>query len=150
MAGFFRRRAIKAKNTLSDWMSIGIIVGVFDLLKDIVTTVFFPGKRKKVEPETYEQVVRRMKLTEADLADRKKMFLTQTILYFVIGLAVLGYTVWLLLQGYYGGMFLALLVAALSFSYAFRSHFWLFQMKQKRLGCTFKEYWDSLLKSGVQ
>lgn len=145
MAGFFRRRAVKAKNTLSDWMGLGMIIGVFDLVQNIFVTIFFPWKKEKGQPETFEEAVERMNLTELDLEDRKKMFRTQVYLYLGVGLAVLAYTVWLAFSGYYVETFLAFLVAVMSMAYAFRSHFWLFQMKQRRLGCTFKEYLDSSL-----
>ncbi len=47
MAGFFKRRLIKSKNTLSDWLGIGIAVGVFNLMKDIFVSVFFRSKQEK-------------------------------------------------------------------------------------------------------
>lgn len=143
MAGFFKRRAVKAKNTLSDWMGIGMLVGVFGLVQSIVTNIFFPWKKEKGAAETFDEAVARMNLTEADLEERKKMFLMQVFIYLGAGFAVLGYAVWLAFGGYFVEMFLAFLVALLALAYAFRSHFWLFQMKHRKLGCTFKEYLDS-------
>ena len=145
MAGFFKRRLSKAKNTLSDWMGIGIAVGTFDFVKGIFVSVFLPGKGGKGPKETFEEAIARMNLTEADLKDRQKMFLMQTFVYLGVGLCVLGYAIWLAFQGYITGMLVTFLVALLAFSYAFRSHFWLFQLKKRKLGCTFKEYLDSSL-----
>ena len=145
MAGFIKNRVIKTKNTLSDWMGINILVDMFNMSKDIFIAVFMPGKGEPVVKETYEEAVERLKLSDADLEERKKMFMMQVILYMVAGFAVLGYAVWLAFQGYLTAMGIAFLVAVLSMSYAFRSHFWLFQMRQKKLGCTFKEYLDSTL-----
>lgn len=145
MAGFFKRQAIKTKNTLSDWMGVGILVGVFKMAQDIFIAVFMPGRGEQPIKETYEEAIVRLKLTEADIEERKKMFLTQVVLYLSAGFAVLGYAVWLAFQGHLTAMAIAFLVAVLSLAYAFRSHFWLFQMKQKKLGCTFKEYLDSSL-----
>lgn len=143
MAGFFRRRVGKAKDTLSDWMGVWMLVGVFKLIRDIVTSIFFPWKKEKGEAETYEEAVARMKLSDDDLEERKRMFVTQVWLYLGAGIGVIAYGVWLAFQGYIIEMLLAFLVAGLSFAYAFRSHFWLFQMKQKKLGCTWKEYLDA-------
>ncbi|MFI4957375.1 MAG: type IVB secretion system protein IcmV [Gammaproteobacteria bacterium] len=145
MAGFIKNRVIKTKNTLSDWMGINILVDMFKMSKNIFIAVFMPGKGVKPIHETYEEAVVRLKLSEADLEERKKMFMTQMILYLCAGFAVLGYAVWLAFHGYFTAMGIAFLVALLSMSYAFRSHFWLFQMRQKKLGCTFKEYLDSSL-----
>lgn len=143
MAGFFKRRAVKAKNTLSDWMGIGMLLGVLGLLQSIITSIFFPWKKEPGQAETFEEAIARMKLTEADLEERKKMFLTQVFIYLAAGFAVLAYAVWLAFSGYFVEMCLAFLVALLALAYAFRSHFWLFQMKRRKLGCTFKEYLDS-------
>ncbi len=147
MAGFFKRRVTKAKGTLSDWMGLGLIAGVFRLVRDIFVTVFMPGKRETEPAETFEEAVVRMKLSKADLEERQKVFFVQTILYLIMGICILGYTVWLAFTKQYTGMFLAFLVAMLSMAYAFRSHFWLFQLKKKKLGCTFKEYLNSSLSS---
>lgn len=145
MAGFFRNRLTKTKNTLSDWLGIGMLTGMFSFCRDIFMMVFMPNKLAKPVQETYEEAVARMKLTDADLENRKKMFMTQMILYLSAGIAVLAYAVWLAFSGFITATFIAILVSILSMAYAFRSHFWLFQMKQKRLGCTFKEYLDSNL-----
>ena len=145
MAGFIKNRVIKTKNTISDWMGINILVDMFGMMKKIFIAVFMPGKGETAIKETYEEAIVRLKLTDADIAERKKMFMAQVIMYMAAGFAVLGYAVWLAFQGYFTGMGIAFLVAVLSMAYAFRSHFWLFQMRQKRLGCTFKEYLDSTL-----
>jgi intracellular multiplication protein IcmV len=145
MAGFIKNRVIKTKNTLSDWMGINILVDMFGMMKNIFIAVFMPGKAEKPVKETYEEAVARMKLTEKDLEERKKMFMMQVILYMVAGFLVLAYAVWLAFHGYITAMGIAFLIAVMSMAYAFRSHFWLYQMKQKRLGCTFKEYLDSTL-----
>ncbi len=90
--------------------------------------------------ETFDEAVARLRLTESDLVDRRKMFLIQTLLYLVSGVCVIIYAIWLAFHAYWTGMFVAFLVALMAFSYAFRSHFWLFQLKQRKLGCTFQEY----------
>ena len=103
MAGFFKRRLIKSKNTLSDWLGIGIAVGVFNLMKDIFVSVFFRSKQEKGPSETFDEAVARLRLTESDLVDRRKMFLIQTLLYLVSGVCVIIYAIWLAFHAYWTG-----------------------------------------------
>lgn len=145
--GFFKRRIKKTKETVTDAMELGIFFSVFGMVKDIFLTIFMPWKKGEPAPvETFEEAVKRMRLSEQDLEDRKKLFLRQTLIYLGVAFLVAGYGVYLAFQQSLMGMSLSLVVAALSFSYAFRSHFWLFQVKQKKLGCTFKEYLNSSVK----
>jgi len=145
--GFFSKRIKKTKNNVVDAMELGIFSSVFVMAKDIFITLFMPWKKgESGVKETYEEAIKRLNLNEDDIQDRKKMFTQQAIMYLVASLAVMAYGVYLAFQQFVGGLVLAFMVAALCLSYAFRSHFWLFQLKQKKLGCTFKEYWDSSLK----
>ncbi len=145
--GFLARRVAKTKTSVSNAVEWGIFTSVLGMCKDIILTIFMPWKKESRGPaETYEDAMIRMRLSEADINDRKKMFFQQTVIYVVVGLAVIAYGVYLAFQKEILSMILAFTVAALAISYAFRSHFWLFQLKQKKLGCTFKEYLDSSLR----
>ncbi len=145
--GFLKRRFKKTKGNVTDAMELGIFMSVFGMVKDIFLTVFMPWKKGEPgETESYEEAIKRLNLTQEDLDDRKKMFTQQTILYMTAALLVLAYGVYLAFQQQIISMVVAFMVAGLALSYAFRSHFWLFQIKQKKLGCTFKEYLDSSLK----
>lgn len=144
--GFLKRRFSKTKNNVTDAMELGIFTSVFGMVKDIFLTIFMPWKRERGLAESYDEAIARMKLTPQDIEERKKMFTQQTIIYISAALAVVAYGVYLAFQQAVLSMAVAFMVGGLSLSYAFRSHFWLYQLKQKKLGCTFKEYLDSSLK----
>lgn len=141
MAGFFSRRAKKTGKTLSDWMGLSVTAGVFLLMKDIFVSVFMPWKKEAPGPvESFEEAMARMKLSEADIAQRKKMFIQQTLVYFGLGLGVIIYGVILAFDHAITGMFMCFVVSFVAFANAFRAHFWYFQTKQRRLGCTLQEW----------
>ena len=93
--------------------------------------------------ETYEEALARMGLTAEDIRKREKEFWGMLIFYSVLMFAIMGYALYLAFQG-------ALLATLMSFSLSFycasqcfRYHFWLFQIKHRRLGCTLKEWFNS-------
>jgi len=146
MAGFFRRTAAKTGKKMGDWMGLSVTLGVFTLVKNIFISVFMPWKMGPPGPaETFEQAVARMGLSETDIEARKTLFMRQTLLYFGLGLAVVGYGLMLAFDKSVIGMFMCFGVSLVAFANAFRAHFWFFQTKHRKLGCTFKEWLNGSL-----
>lgn len=90
--------------------------------------------------ETFEQAMQRLQVTEKDLQER--MVANQRALYII--LAFIGflclYVIYLLFHGAFLGVVLALAVIALSAVRAFQYSFWNFQIKHKKLGCSFSDW----------
>jgi intracellular multiplication protein IcmV len=147
MAGFIKRRVTKTGRTLGNWMGLGLSVAVFMFMKEIFVMVFMPWKVLPVgTPETFDEAIARLNLTEEDLTDRKTMFLKQTVLFFIAGLAVIAYGVSLAFDHAVTGMLMCFAVSCVAFANAFRMHFWYFQTKHRKLGCTVKEWLNSSLR----
>lgn len=90
--------------------------------------------------ETYEQAVARMQLTPSMLAQRERVLFRLACFYFLLTVALLAYTVYLFFIGTWVSVMMSGVLVLIGGSLAFREHFWYFQMRQKRLGCTFKEW----------
>lgn len=147
MAGLIKRGVKGTGKTLADWMSLSITAGVFLLMKDIFLAVFMPWKREPAGPvESFEEAARRLNLSEEDIAGRRRMFLTQTVIYFALGVGIITYGVMLAFDHAITGLIMSLLVSLVAFANAFRAHFWYFQTKQRKLGCTLQEWLNSSLK----
>lgn len=145
--GIFKRTGSRIGSAFYSGLALDVFTNMFGFLKQLFYSVFMPWKLGEPgKPETFEQAIKRMGLTEADLEKRKKMFTTQVILYIVMSFLVLIYAIHLASTHEVTGMFMAILVSVLGLAYAFRSHFWLFQLKQRRLGCTFKEWLSSTIQ----
>lgn len=95
-----------------------------------------PIRRK----ETFEQAVVRLRLSPEDLKQRMKQFRMMAFLYGAIGLGLFVYTIILFINFSIMAGLLSVTLSALAFALAFRQHFWYFQMKQRKLGCTVKEW----------
>lgn len=104
------------------------------------------SKPKMGEPETFEEAMVRMGLTEEDLNHREKT--CRKYLFFFAGLGglLLFYSLFLLINGDVRNTFLCLGISAFLFVQAFKQHFWLYQIRERRLGCTMQEWWNSITK----
>jgi intracellular multiplication protein IcmV len=135
-------RAIK--RTVKPFVDVKTWVG-YDQAKQNASSIIelFKGLFKKSESpakETFEEAVQRLGLTEESLEERKKNFIFLTLFYFCIALGLLAYAIYLGFQGSYHGAIACFSIMFIAWAQTFRYHFWLFQLKQRKLGCTFQEW----------
>lgn len=93
--------------------------------------------------ETFEQAAERLQLTEADIKERQQSFLRLAIILVAFTIITLLYTLYLLWSAEFGGGVLAFVVSLISAVTAARYHFWYFQVKNRKLGCTVREWLDA-------
>lgn len=126
---------------IDKWMSLEHIEETFDRTRLIVKDLFKPKKARY--SETFEQAMERLALTDEDLEQRKREFIRLTIAFIVIAILLLGYGAYWLFHGKAWITLIATFLSMYAFSQAFRFHFWLFQLRNKKLGCTFSEWFNS-------
>lgn len=108
---------------------------VVDLARDVLTT------EKPERKETFEEAMKRLNVTEADVKTVSEDYLFYSILF--TGFAALVFIASFVMLFYYdtfAGWLIALSIVAILLSQAFRFHFWHFQIKHRKLGCTFEEW----------
>lgn len=91
--------------------------------------------------ETYSEALKRLHLSDEAVQETGQTYFTYSLIFFVLGSATFVFG-WILLF-YFGtifGWFLSLPAAALFLAQAFRFNFWYFQIKHRKLGCTFAEW----------
>jgi intracellular multiplication protein IcmV len=120
-------------------------------LKNLAKAVFRikleKNEEKKPATETFEQTMARLNIDEEKLKERQKQFLKLTLFYFALGLALLSYTIHLFITTHFFlASFVTLILSVLMFTYAYRQHFWYFQIKSRKLGRTFKDWVAFTLK----
>lgn len=104
------------------------------------------GANKVVRKETFAQAVKRLNLSEQDLQQRLKTFWNMTLVYIFVALGLFGYGACLCFDGHFAAAFLSFILTALALSLALRQHFWYFQIKQRRLGCSMKEWFKGIFR----
>ena len=109
---------------------------------------FLLCRRAQAQPETFEQALKRLSMTEADLQQRMQNGFW--VIAFCLGLAVaMGfYMHFFIMRGQLMPHLTCLMLILVLLTYAVREHFNLYQMRQRRLGCSFREYLKSLLQRG--
>jgi len=140
--GIFKKVAGRLVDVRVDkWMSLSYLSETTNRFKGLLTDIVIP--KKATYSETFEEAMLRLELTEADIEQRKKEFMRLWYFFVVLALAVLGYALYLAFAGTMIAALIAFCLSFYAFTQAFRFHFWLFQLKNRKLGCTFKEWLNS-------
>ncbi len=148
------RKAIKKTVTsgLSPkrWVGLDQIKENAGTVKNIAKAVLKPGSgdQDEIKQETFEQALVRLNITEEDL--KKRMESSKYIVWFCSGLSlsIFIYMFYLWSQGQIVSGVVCFMLSFVLGAYAFREHFNLFQMKQRRLGCSIREWYQSLFSKG--
>lgn len=128
---FFNPLAWLGYNELKTYNKI-----IWDNLKDISTVA------KPERAETFDAAMQRLNVTDADIARVSEAYLLYAIFFVIISaFAFVAGFIFLIGYGNFAAFVLALACVAILLSYAFRFHFWHFQIKHRKLGCTFAEWW---------
>jgi intracellular multiplication protein IcmV len=142
--GFFRGmgKMIKPLVNVPKWMNAKQITNDASYISDIAKVIFKP--KKAGHEESFEEAMKRLKLTEADLKQRYSEFRRLSIIFGIVFLCLLAYAVYLLLgvdpEASWRAIALSFVVSLIALIQFFRFHYWIYQIKQRRLGCGLKEY----------
>lgn len=102
--------------------------------------------QKVEERMSFEAVKKQLNLSDGELFQRQKGLLRLSILMLVIAFLIFVYDVYLFLVGGYLGGLLGLVIMLIALALAFRYHFWYFQIKERKLGCSIQEWYKQGLK----
>lgn len=133
--------AYKPAVNVKAWMGWDIIKNSSRYVYSLGKSLFVPQKAEG--SESFAEALVRLNLTEADLKIRQQEFMRLFLIYAAMGVAIVLYSLYLFYNLSFMGGLLTLVVASLAFGLAFRYHFWMFQMKQRKLGCSVREWWHS-------
>ncbi len=126
------------------WLDYDRLHTFFKYVGSSLKTMFVPQKRKAKpnDHESFNKAVLNLNLSEKNLlAKQKNLYLTSVLLSGMAVLLIL-YTGYLLVYGSYQGAVVGLSVTLITSTLAFRYHFWYFQIKNKKLGCSFREWFN--------
>ncbi len=126
------------------WVDLNFLSKSITSLVELGNGLIIP--QKATYQETFDEAVTRLNLTEEDIQKRLKQFERLQVFFLLLILFALSYCIYLLIEGTFTGALLCLSVVVITFSQVFRYNFWAFQLKQRKLGCTFKEWINHLTK----
>jgi len=112
-------------------------LGLFGAFKTLFGTTIPTG----VQEETFEEAKQRLNLTDKDIESTEMNYLLFTAFYASVGFVFVCVAFYFLIsEAAFAAFVLALALSLVLFGQAFRSHFWYFQIKNRKLGCTFDEW----------
>jgi intracellular multiplication protein IcmV len=121
------------------WLGYDMLKAQFRLSRDVLKDSFTPAEPTR--KESFAEAMKRLNVTEEDVIQTATRYFLFSIVFVVLGLLTAGFGFYLLFaHGSLAGFILGLVSATLFVVYAFRYNFWYFQIKHRKLGCTFDEW----------
>jgi intracellular multiplication protein IcmV len=142
--GVFKKVGGRLVDTRVDkWMSLDYLNETAERFKILMMDIVVP--QKATHSETFEEAMVRLELTEEDLVQRQLEFRRLFYFFFIISFIIVGYGLYLAFTSSLIPALICFGLAIYSLSQAFRFHFWLFQLRERRLGCSIKDWINSRL-----
>ncbi len=115
---------------------------------DGIKKLFVPQKPAKTE--NFQAAVERLNLSDADLKNRQHTLRRLSVFMVAIASLIFIYSGYHLINGHFSAAILSFIVMCLALILAFRYHFWYFQIKSRKLGCTFSEWFHQVIMGGKE
>ncbi len=136
---------------VSQWLDYETIKGGLAYFVSLARSIY-SRKPGTGFDETYEMAKERLNLTDAEIELQAKNYLLISWVYLIASLGLLGYTAYLLYHRHFLSGSLTACITLYAITFCIRNHFWHYQLKQKRLGCSLVEWFSALfgVKNNVQ
>ena len=123
----------------SGWIDLDSLQSQNRTIWGVLKTLFTP--QQPTRKETFDEAMKRLGLTEADLARSAMRYRLYGFFFLFIALVISVYAFYLLFRyGSFLGWLLGIGVAGLFIAQAFKYDFWAFQIRRRKLGATFEEW----------
>lgn len=124
------------------WMGADGLKSFWQFIVTTAKRLFVPNSHKMTESdETFAAAQARLGLSEEALVSREKALHRMAVLLFSIAVLLFFYAIFQLIYGSFHGFFLTVALVGLACVIGFRYHFWSFQIKERKLGCSLREWY---------
>lgn len=144
--GFIKNTA-KNNVNVKGWISWDSIKNNGKTVASLVSNLKVPDGKPTEVRSTFEALVKRDGLSEQDLQARRKSHIYVALGCVFLGLIGFVWTILLFMKLMFLSALVALSLTSLMFAYAFREHFYSFQIKKRSLDCTFKEWFSGFFSN---
>jgi intracellular multiplication protein IcmV len=111
-----------------------------------VSRLFVP--QKQIQEESFDHAVKEFNLDDKNLLLKQKSLFRLSIIMVFLAFLILIYAGYQLFYGAIIAFIISLVVMMIALVLAFRYHFWYYQIKNRKLGCTFSEWYRQGLLGG--
>lgn len=116
----------------------GRIIESFVFIKHGLRRLFVIQQPKR--RESFTQAQQRLQLDESQIQTKMRAFKRLASIMLIVAIFVFSYSCIRLIQGHWHSAIFSFVLTTVSLTLAFRYHFWFFQVKQRKLGCSFEEW----------
>jgi intracellular multiplication protein IcmV len=138
------RGTMRTVADLPTWFSVDYLKDSNRALHGLVKSTF--ARSDRASNEAFSQAMVRMGVTEADLGERLKQYRLYFLMLAGFGVLILFYALYVLFFGEFMPFVISLIVSSLAFIRALQYHFWGFQIKHRKLGCSLNEWRSGKIK----
>jgi intracellular multiplication protein IcmV len=130
------------------WMGAEELRDNFVSILGLIKRYFVLKPRASSVAESFDESIERQNLDAAQLKVVQQRFLFLAAFALVLAIAVLIYTVYLYFHADWQAVMLSFVIFCMVLSFAFRHHFWWYQMRTRQLGVSFSEWFRYGLLGG--
>lgn len=94
----------------------------------------------KKDTLSFDEAMKAKNIDEHELEVIKKQLATMITIFLMVSLLGFIYGIYVLLLGNVLGFIISMSVTLYGLAQTFKYHFWMFEIKNRKLGCTFKEW----------
>ncbi|MBP9721545.1 MAG: type IVB secretion system protein IcmV [Gammaproteobacteria bacterium] len=135
------RKFLASLYNVKKWVGYDSIKeGANVLIKSYRTITSPEAMRTKYPTEKFQNAVERLNLSETDVAEIESGYFRNFFVFFFIGVIIAAYSIYRFYLGHWLSGWISLMMTIVLFTFSLASHFWYFQVKNRKLGCTMKEW----------
>jgi intracellular multiplication protein IcmV len=144
--GRFMKGTMKTFVDVPSWLGIKTLKLHTKGLYNWVKPVLFP--RRASEKPDFDEAMQRQGVTNDELKRISHYYYINALIFLGLGFLCIIYSMYLLFNGAFFVSILAILLSMIIFMRAFGFHFFYFEIKHRKLGCTFREWLNGRIKEG--
>lgn len=130
------------------WIDLNRTKEISYYFLNVIKKILIPRKIDQTTIKSFDTVMQEMSLTEEDITKKAVTFKRMYLLMLFGAMFFYTYALYQILYGGALGALIATVVAFVCLALAFRYHFWYFQIKKRKLGCTLKEWFSDTFMDG--
>lgn len=126
---------------VTSWMGLDQIKSIGRNTADLGNQLFTPDQANYTE--TFEEAMIRLNITEEQLNQRRREFTILMIIYILIACGLFSYSIYVIYaHKNIMGFIMSFAITLFALTHVFKYHFWLYQIRHKKLGCSLKDWFS--------
>ena len=146
MAKYGIKRYVKSAFNVGGWLGYKSLSSNASFIKSMFKNLLSRPHKELTINETFEEARLRMGLSEDEISERCQHFLNMSRVYGSILLMGIIYLLYLASQKQWVATIMMLSFNCMMFSFYFRESFWHIQLRDRRLGITFKDWMRGIIQ----